>query len=241
MAEAVARGVVPEFHGHLVARVVHVGVALDAHIGLAHHVELADSERRNAVVDAAVGSSVALRVIGEVERLTHLSRLEQRGIALGIYFRHLVFHGQHQHTVFSRLGAGLDDQAAAVGIHVATVLLVRAKAVIVVAFGHTLIQLVAYQPRGVVALQLYDDGQRVTQVVDGGQLSQRLLSLHVATHYATLQHDLRLVPEHILIDRLLPVWFQRVPRVGVGIETIVGEDVSVLHHTDLMLPLRYAD
>ena len=93
MAEAVARRVVPEFHGFLVTRVVHVGVALDAHIGLAHHVELADSERRNAVVDAAVGGSVALRVVGEVERLTHLSRLEQCGVALGIYFRHLVFHG----------------------------------------------------------------------------------------------------------------------------------------------------
>ena len=123
----------------------------------------------------------------------------------------------------------------------AAVHLVCAKVVVVVAFGHTLIQLVAYQPRGVVALQLYDDGQRVTQVVDGGQLPQRLLSLHVATHDATLQRDLRLVPEHIPIDRLLPVWFQRVPRVGVGIETIVGEDVSVLYHADLMLPLGYAD
>ena len=231
MSEGVARAVVPQFNLCVSARVVYLSIVLDTHVILARHVELANVECGRGMIDAAVGDGVAFMVVREVKRLTYLVRLEQGGIALGIDFRDFIFHGQHRHAVLTRHRTGLDDQPIAVDIHVATVLLVGAEEDVVVPLLDAVVQLVAHQPRGVVALQLHDDGKRVAQVVRRGQLAEGLAALHVATHHTALQRHAGLVPEHVSGNGLLPVVTQGVGSLSVDEVTIVHEGVPLLHHT----------
>ena len=73
-------------------------------------------------------------------------------------FRYLEFHGEHGDAVFSRFVTGLDNESLAIDVHVTAVFLVGAEEVVGVAFLDAVVKLVAHEPRGVVALQLHDNG-----------------------------------------------------------------------------------
>ena len=143
--------------------------------------------------------------------------------------------------VFARQTVGTDGQGVACHIDVGHVFVVLTKMDIIVGALHCLVVLLADQPRGVVALKLHDNLDRIAQIVGRKRLSQRLLSLYVAAHHTASQHDGGGVPdisaghifgEHVtcLIGRILIV----------DEETIVGEIVSSLHGLHAVYTLGYA-
>ena len=117
------------------------------------------------MVDAVVHAGVTIDVKREVERLAHLALLEEGGVTLCRDFDDLVLGRVECHLVFARILVGTDGQRVACDVHLGGVAFIQAECHFIVGALHRLVILLADEPRGVVALQLHDDFQRVAQVV----------------------------------------------------------------------------
>ena len=137
---------------------------------------LTDGHRRLASVDARIDGSVrALGIavnlagseaVGEVYYLRHLALLEERGVAAGRHFYHLVAGGEQVGNVLTGLLVGLYHQAVALYGHtveVASTCRFMLECVALDNIGS--IQRVFYHPCTLVALELQHYAEVVAKVV----------------------------------------------------------------------------
>ena len=211
----------------------------DAVVVVVRAVKLPDVQRGLRVVDALVGGRVAFVIAVQVERFADHACLEERRIALGVDFRHLIFDGIDRQAEFAGLHVGMNHDAVAIGVHLRGVVL--AAGVNLVALRHRAVQLVAHDPRGVVAFQLEDEREVVAQIVLRQRLAQRQVALIFTARDASLQRHLRLVPQIHLAHVLRPV----VPggvglRIGIDEVAVVLEHVAFLHDLYAVAALRHA-
>ena len=225
----------------MIADIVGRSDLLGAEILLVAGVELLHIHVGNSVVDAVVHAGVTIDVKREVERLAHLALLEEGGVTLCRDFDDLVLGRVECHLVFARILVGTDGQRVACDVHLGGVAFIQAECHFIVGALHRLVILLADEPRGVVALQLHDDFQRVAQVVLRQRASQRLRALDVATHHASVEHHRRGVPQkdasHVLHEVILGAVFH-----GVLVDevAVVGKMVSFLHSLHGVCPSRNA-
>ena len=98
--------IINQVYIRFVADVVLGGQPLHTKVFLACGIVLRHLHIGDGMIDAVVLASVAPHIEGEVERLAHLSVLEQGGIALSRHFRNLVLGGVNPQFVLARLGIG---------------------------------------------------------------------------------------------------------------------------------------
>ena len=182
------------------------------------------------MVDAAVLTGVAVIPEGQVECLAHFAMLEQGGVAFCRNLGDFILHGRHHQLVLARLLVGPDGHHVAGDIYASGVLVVHAEGDLIRVRLYALVVLAADEPRGVVALQLHHDLERVAQVVLRLRQAQHLVALHVAAHHATTQHHGGAVPEIDTGDVLHEVVQCGVAHgIVVDEEAVVGKAVSLLH------------
>ena len=122
------------------------------------------------MVDAVVNHGVIPAVERQIDGLAHLAALEQGGIALGRHLNDFVLGRVQPYLVFARLWIGLDGHRVAGDVNLCGVApfalgILQTEGHQIVGRLHRLIVLLADEPRGVVALQLHHNLQRVAQVV----------------------------------------------------------------------------
>ncbi len=171
----------------------HVG-ALVAEIALLHAVNhLRERDADIAVIGVAervvaehhflvVEQRIDKEAVGQVERLHGRALVRQRGVALGVQLRNLIFDGEQIDKELARRFVGINQNLLLLEYH-ARVLLVRG----VGGVQNGGVQLVdggvlrvVNQQRRVVALQLEHHGQAVAQVVAAQAEAERQLALVVA-------------------------------------------------------------
>ena len=195
------------------------------------------------MIDAVILAGVLQHVERQVDRLAHLACLEQRGIALGRDFYHLILGGRQHQLIFARLVVGTDGHRVAGNLYAGSILIGSTERIDIAARLDSRVHLVAYHPGGVVTLQLHHNLEGIAQVVGRQRRAQGLATLNVTTHYAAAQHHSGRVPEHVLRHVLVEDVFVAVSSVdGILVyqESVFQEDVTILYGLHIVLAGRYA-
>ena len=195
------------------------------------------------MVYAAVLACITLNVESKVYGLSHLALLEQRGIALGRYLYYLVLGGMQLKLILTGLAVRTYGERMTGYVNAGSILIHKAKRHTVGGALDSLVVLLAYEPRCVVTLQLHHNLYRVTQIVPGERITQRLGTLNVTTCYAATQYHGGRVPKIYACHVLCKV-IKGSGCIGRGIgiyqESVIGKNVAILHSLDAVGTARNA-